>query len=66
MTDPYMDALDHFEELLDNAQSNDGGIHWGKDFLKGAHWDFELRDQLNQLRDARHQALFPTERHRKV
>ena len=52
-TDPYEQALSDVEELLSNSRENGGGIHWGTDFLEGAHWDFELQDQIQLLRDTR-------------
>ena len=47
--DDYRRALEDVRELLDNARSNKGGVHWGDIFIEGAHWDFELMDQLLDL-----------------
>lgn len=41
----YLDALKDFEELLDNAVSNHSGP------TECQHWDHELRDQINMLRE---------------
>jgi hypothetical protein len=48
--DPYLLALDDFERLLDNAVENsatEGDVQ---------HWDSELRDQINLLREERKNA----------
>lgn len=48
----YMQALKDFEEKLDNAKANDGNIDTGNgQFVALAHWDYALRDQINQLRE---------------
>lgn len=41
----YLKALQDFEELLDNAVSN-----WS-DNVAPQHYDYELRDQINMLKD---------------
>ncbi len=50
MTDGYEQALKDVEELLSNSRKNRGGIHWGNDFIEGAHWGYELQDQIIALR----------------
>ena len=48
----YAKALEDFEELLDNAKANNGGIDAGNGkFIQNAHWDFEIRDQVEELRE---------------
>lgn len=47
----YTQALNDFEELLDNASSNWAGP------TAPRHWDYELRDQIIILRDAQEKAL---------
>ena len=46
----YAQALVDFEERLDNAIENGGGIHWGKEFIPRAHFDHELRDEIAALK----------------
>lgn len=50
--DGYLAALTDFETRLDNSINNDGGIEWNGKIIKTAHWDHELRDQIDQLREA--------------
>ena len=48
----YMQALKDFEEKLDNAKANSGGIDIGDgEFVDDAHWDYRLRDVINELRE---------------
>jgi len=47
----YRQALKDLEEKLDNAVENGGGIDAGNGvFIPNAHWDFEIRDQIIQLK----------------
>ena len=49
--DGYMQALDDLEEKLNNAITNDGGLDAGNGkFIECAHWDYEIRDQIIQLK----------------
>lgn len=50
----YAQALVDFEERLDNAIENGGGIHWGKEFIPRAHFDHELRDEIAALKGDNH------------
>lgn len=56
----YLKALSDFEELLDNAVENGGGIHWGEQFIPRAHFDHELRDQIFILKEEVHDAQTQT------
>lgn len=49
----YLKALADLYERLDNAVSNGGGLDAGNGkFIENAHWDFEIRDLINELRDS--------------
>ena len=45
----YRAALADLTELLNISIENGGGICWGDDFIERAHWDHEIRDQINEL-----------------
>lgn len=47
----YISALKDLEELLDNSNENGGGIHYGELFIQRAHWDHEIRDLIEDLRE---------------
>ena len=45
--DAYEQALKDLEERLDNAAANHSGS------TAPQHWDYEIRDQIDELREAR-------------